>query len=229
MKNGSSEKQLPLFKIIYKNLLLIILITVLCALLGLGYSVMKVKPTFTASRSVILRTDMNDSATNSSALTNQASLAKLYLPVVSSVVRSPAIIEKANDVYKGENSKVSAGGVGIRYNENSLIFTMYYTDKDEDTAKAKLEAVISAASDNLRYYLQAGDVTLIHTQNDSTVSSANSYSRYTLMGAGVGFVIAILLVFIVYVLDNTVKDKQEFEELTGLNVIAYIEKDKKKK
>jgi capsular polysaccharide biosynthesis protein len=36
-------------------------------------------------------------------------------------------------------------------------------------------------------------------------------------------------VFIVYVLDNTVKDKQEFEELTGLNVIAYIEKDKKKK
>lgn len=222
------ETSIPILKVILKNALLIFLVTVLCALIGLGYGVARVKPTYTASRSVIFRTDMNDTASNINVITNQASLAKIYLPVISSVVKSPAIMEKANEIYGKENDKVSAGAVGVSYKENSLIFTMSYTDKEESLAKEKLKSVISAAQSELRKYVQAGDVTLIDVQNDSNIKVSNAYGKYVGICAGAGFVIIVLVVLLIYVLDNTVKDGQEFEELTGVKVIAYIEKDKRK-
>ena len=225
------DSSIPFFKILLKNGVLIVLVTVLCALIGLGYGVIKVKPTYTASRSVIFRTDMNDTASNINVITNQASLAKIYLPVISSVIKSPAIIEKANEVYNAQEekqTKVTSAGVGVSYKENSLIFTMSYTDKDETLSKEKLEAVISAAQTELGKYVQASDVTLIDVQNDSNCSINYAYGRYVGIGAGVGLIGIVLIVLLIYVLDNTVKNKQEFEELTGLNVIAYIEKDKRK-
>ena len=222
------DTSIPILRILFKNALLIFLVTVLCALIGLGYGVAKVKPTYTASRSVIFRTDMNDTASNVNVITNQASLAKIYLPVISSVVKSPAIIEKANEVYGNQSDKVYSGNVGVSYKENSLIFTLSYTDKEETLAKEKLKAVIAAAQSELRKYVQAGDVTLIDVQNDSNVRVSNAYGKYVGVCAGVGFVAIVLVVLLIYVLDNTVKDGQEFEELTGLKVIAYIEKDKRK-
>ena len=40
----------------------------------------------------------------------------------------------------------------------------------------------------------------------------------------IGIVLAILIIYLKSLMDNTVRDKDEFEKLTGINVLAYIEK-----
>ena len=93
----SNGNMLPIIKLLLRKSVLIILVTILCALCGLGYGIMKTKPSYTASRSVVFRTEMNDGGSNTNVQTNQVSLAKLYLPSVSQIVRSSAMMTLAND------------------------------------------------------------------------------------------------------------------------------------
>ena len=58
--NVKKEKVIPFWKIIYKRLTLIILITVLCALIGFGYGLLFIKPEYTVTSSMILKLETND-------------------------------------------------------------------------------------------------------------------------------------------------------------------------
>ncbi len=228
--NRYSLCSLPLLNLFFKKIVLIILICVLCALLGLGYSVLKVKPTYTASRSVILRTTLSSDGKYDQA--NQATLGKLYLSTIPNVIKSPTIISAANLKYEkfrvSANDKIISGAVGMIYEEDSLIFQFTYRDKTPELAKQKLEILIETVSEKISQYIQAKDVKLIHTQRISDVVETQYYTKYTGMGLAVGVVISILIVLMIYMLDNTIKSKDKFEEMTGISVLAYIEKDEQK-
>ncbi len=221
---NNTERKFPLFKILTKNLLLIILISVLCALLGLGYSILRVKPVYTASRSVIIRTTLS-SDTSASALPNQAALSKIYLGTISNIIKGDEIIKTANGLLEDEEQMISAGDVGMSYDPNSLIFRLTYTDYSKEWASAKLNAFVSAVASKIGGFIQAENVYIIDTQKECDIFETNFYSRYTLIGLCAGVVISVLIVLLIYALDNTVKSKEEMEELTGASVVAFIEKD----
>lgn len=224
--NKNLDKGFPLLKLIVKNLLLIVLISILCALIGLGYSVLRVKPTYTASRSVILRTTLNQSG--KAALANQATLGKMYLPSILEVIKSTDIITAANENYDNEEEKILVGSVGMKYEINSLIFDLTYTDKSPKLAKEKLEVFIDTLSDEISKYIKAEDVKLIHTQRESDIFETQYYTNYTVIGLVAGIAISMVIVLLIYVFDNTVKSKNEYEEITGMTVVAFIDKDVEK-
>lgn len=226
---GSTEKSVPFFRIVSKNILLIVLITVLCTLIGAMYGIMFVKPEYTASHSIILRTTVSDTSAGNNT-TNNASLGKIYIPMVEEHINSPEFLKEANKIYRDEyngNDRISSGAINIEYEENSLIFTMSYTDGSEASATNKLQAVYDAASVKLTDYITAENVSLIQTNNTPSVSVNNGFMKTIVFGALIGVVLSVIVVIIKYVLDNTIHDKIEFEELTGVNVIAYIDRVKK--
>ena len=130
-----NELNIPILNILYKNLVLIIMSTILFALVGLGYCLLKVPPQYVASRSVILRTTMND--TSASQLSNQAALAKIYLPNVAKLIKSPDVVKEVNEKYGNGEESLSRGAIGVIYGEKSLIFTITYTDKTPELAEEK--------------------------------------------------------------------------------------------
>ena len=230
---GSTEKSVPFFRIVSKNILLIVLITVLCTLIGAMYGIMFVKPEYTASHSIILRTPVADTSLGPNT-TNNASLGKLYMPQVESQITSPKFISRAQEIYKekfSKKEKILSNSVIIDFEENSLIFSLSYTDRNEEIAKNKLQAIYESASENLtKLYLSEDDtiqVSLIRTNNTPSVSVNNGFMKTIVFGALIGVVLSVIVVIIKYVLDNTIHDKIEFEELTGVNVIAYIDRVKK--
>lgn len=223
------ERSLPIFKLIYKNLLLIIMVTILTALMGLGYCVWRVKPTYTASKSVILRTTMSDDT--QSNLSNQAQLAKIYLETIAKVIKSPDMVTDYNNAYNNGNEKISRGAIGVNYGEQSFIFSITYTDYSEDLAIEKLDSLIDTFSASARFQecVPAESSQLIHTQKDCDITKSTSYVKYTAIGGVLGLVITVAGVILVYMFDNTIKDRDEYEEFTGSTVIALIPKEKPKK
>lgn len=265
----NNEKTFPIFKILLRKSLIIILVTVLCALIGLGYAIVKTKPSYTASRSVIFRTEIKDGGNLSNNQTNQVSLAKLYLSSVSSIIRSDAIMTKSQDnllatsnaiinatedlsttlktptakeiadelsisvshvedvqaiIADSESGKFNAKNVGMDYKETSLIFTLSYTDKNENFACAKLDVLVDTIAENLGDYVQAANVTLISTQHENDVSISFNRAKFVILGAGVGLFATVTIVLLAYALDNTLKSKEELAEITGVDVLSMIEK-----
>ncbi len=230
VETSTSENPVSFFRVMRKNIVLVVLIIVLCSLCGVLYSVLYVKPVYTASRSVILRTavDIDDDRTNTSA-TNDATLAKIHLPNVEAAMKSPNILALATKYYNTENESVSGGGVSVKYGDSSLIFSISYTDVNTDIAKGKLSALIKAASEKLPEFLEAKDVALIGVQNQDVVAESSSSNKSIVLSVVIGVAIAFVLVLVMYALDNTVKNKNEFEYLTGVSVIAVIDKIEEKK
>ncbi|MBQ3116349.1 MAG: hypothetical protein IJC07_04900 [Clostridia bacterium] len=226
------KRRLPLGKLIKKNLALMLLITLLCTLLATAYCIAFVKPTYTATSSVILR------MTSQTGKLNQAetdvSLAQRYLPTIADIVVSPKIIEDANEIYHKDekvkkSDKISANAVSIAYGERSLIFTISYTDANSDNAKAKVSALVEAASNHLELgVLSVESISLIPTDNEIAEPKENSgYLKIILVGFAVGVAGAFVVVLLKYALDNTITDKKDFEELTGIDVLALIDKQDK--
>ncbi len=217
------EKSFPLFRILYKNLLIIIMSIVLAALLGLGYSMMRVAPTYQASRSVILRTTMEGSTS-----ATEGALAKKYLPTVAKLVKSPVIIKEINEAYENNNEVISRGAIGVIYGEKSLIFTITYTDRTPELAEEKLNVIIQefSKSDNFKDNIKAKEATLINTQKNCDIVKNTFYGKYTVIGALAGAVISVLAVLLVYIMDNTIKTKEELEEVVGVDLLSYINKEK---
>ena len=217
-----TQAGIPIWKIIYKNLALIIVITILAGIAGFGYNALKVKPVYTASTSVMLNMTVSDPSLSTN--TNNATLAKRYLPTIKEVITSPEVINKAN--YEiGNGKKIKISSVKIRYSDTSLIFSIGYSDLDKELAKEKLEVLISVAKIVLSQddIIQADSIDLIPTQKTYNVSVYDGKIANVATSMVVGLILAIGLVFIMYFMDNTVKDKEEIEELTGVNVIAWVQ------
>lgn len=228
-----SQNTFTFIEILFKNWLYIVMALILGALAFLGYSIINIKPTYTASRSYILRTTMADGTQ-----ANQATLAKRYFSTVEKLIISPNTLSEVNSAYKQEQiddgvalediEYLSSGNIGVVYQDNSLIFKIKYTDISQAKAKEKLSVLVETFrySDIFKDGIMATEVQLIETQQNWVVEKNTVYAKYTALGAIVGFAIAIVVITAIYVFDNKIRDKKEYEELTGVSVIAYIAKEK---
>ncbi len=234
-KVNQAAKKDPVLYLLYKNLFLIILVGILFTGIGLGIGYLRVKPVYTASKTVILRASVDNvsSSSTDSKNKNDVSLAKRLLPNVAKDLTNERVQEYANEYYTGEGF-ISRGGVRTEYTEDSFVFKISYSDTDKDAVNAKLDAVIGGFNnyldiDNADYeVIMAKDLRLVSLQNRaSEPTKTYNITTYVILGAAVGVALAVAFVFLRYSLDNTVKSKEDFERLTGVSVLSYINKEQK--
>lgn len=216
--------------LIYRRLIILIVAVVVCMLAGVGYTLLKDKPVYTAKKSVMLVANLTEGVTAEEP-SNNVKLAKMLLEVVSVHISSPTFIEHANELYKasegGYNYElyggIKSGSVNVSYKRDSLIFTISYKDKSSAAAASKLESVIKSANDNLDGNIMAKDPKITEMQNASSISTSTNAVKYILLSFIVGVVLGVIIVLIISLLDNRIKSKEEFEKITGSNFLACIE------
>lgn len=221
VKANGNENVISIFNILYKNLFLIILITVIGLLAGVGVGILKSEPLYTATLRVMFTTKFSEEYNSAG---NDVVLAKIYLPNAVDKVKSHIIIADANEIYTGEGS-VRSDAITTSYVEESLIFSISYTDYSEEAAVAKLRAIIESAKANFPKpeFFVAKDATLREVENKAKIVEDSNFTTYVIVGALAGLVVAVAFFLIKDVTDNTVKDKEEFERITGLSVLACID------
>lgn len=228
-----NNKTIPLLSLLYRNLVLEILIVILCALAMFGYSVYTDKTFYTVSQSVMLRTSITSPLGNASQSSN-ASHGKLYMPMVKDSITNPEAISQANERYKLKYPQatdgINAKNIKVGYKDDSLIFNVSYTDENQARSKAKLAIIFEVANEQLRKDIK-GDVNLVLTDGVDedgavryySVVTSNSILEHTILGVFIGVVVAVAVVLIRHITNNTVTDKDEFEQLTGVSVLSFLE------
>lgn len=233
-----TQNTIPLFSLIYKKLALVIMIVILFTLLGAGYGVLRARTTYTVNRSFILGIENSGTTEN-----NVSTLGQLYIPQVVNYIKTYA--DDATQIYNKntrDDGIVSANAVGVRYNEDSLIFTLTYTDYTYEKAAAKLHSLYLVSVERLSSDVMDanGDAYIKLIDTDNVIVSVinnkyegfsytqnNGFTKFLFIGAALGVIVSLIVVLLSYSLDNTVKDKDELEQLTGSSIIGYIEKIKK--
>ena len=112
-------------------------------------------------------------------------------------------------------------------------FTISYVDGNYDESIYKVKLVVLAInreihSDGLEYQGKyfSGIDNQVMALGLSSVTSSVSKPMCLLIGGLIGIIIAVCVIYLMHVLDNTVRTKKMIEQLTGVNVLAVLEKDR---
>lgn len=217
--DNSTYKSFPFFRILYRNLTMIIVFILAFTVLGGVYGFMRVKPVYSASCDVIF----NVKQSNSDTLTTNTSFAKTYLRTITTLINSPRVEEEARKTYRD----ISRGAVSVNSSSDSLIITLSYSSGNPDIVKSRLDAYIAAADSVLQDTLPTANTTRISfekLQNDYRVSTYENKESYIIIGFVGGVVLGVAISVLIYLLDNKMKDKDEVEEIVGASLLSYIEK-----
>ena len=148
---------------------------------------------------------------------------------------------KINDSYTGQGVKqksFSASNIDIISSgeeETGFVFYVTYTDENQDSAKEKVKILVCAYDREVKAVSSFSGETEIKYFDDisisikdlGTVSVAPSVSKLKIMiiFTALGVVLAIIVVYIKNLFDNTVKNKEELERISGVSVISSIERE----
>lgn len=219
-----TENGFPFFRIIYKNLVLIVIITVLCGIVGSTLGVLFSKPVYTKKCDIMLRVNVGYGSVN---VSNNTSIAKDYLPTVAGIIKSPATIELAKEI-EGEDkvdNGIKRSNLSVNYSEDSLIFTISYSDATPELAESRLKKVVAATNvmlneDNL---IAVRSIELIELQSNYSETVSDRLSYYILISWIAGVIVSFGVVIMKFLLDNKIKTTVELEHLTDLEVLACID------
>lgn len=147
---------------------------------------------------------------------------------------------KQNDTYKYEEinkHRIFAENIEVTSSEadedgTKFSFVIKYTDLSKDAAKDKVKILILAADmesketvvvDNVsqnKYF--AGINSEFLDYGTGSITSDVSVPKILIISFVIGLIAAFVVVYLLNMLDNTVKTKGELQEITGVDTLAFI-------
>ena len=233
---GITFRQLLL--IIRANIFLIVAIIVIATIVGVVYSTTR-KTTYTATRSMIVICK-NVSDENDNNIYNDLTATSRMIPTIAEYCKQEVVLSLEQEIYGKSNSgEIKKSGVKVSYDESGNNYFLYisYTDVEPDLARAKVMAVSEAekeivetvdAKGNPVYVRKMTTLTFVDTidtaedlQKIPCVMNSGS-KMIVVLAVIIGIIVAVLVVLFRYLLDDTLKTKEELERATGTQVFAFL-------
>lgn len=233
---GITFRQLLL--IIRANIFLIVAIIVIATIVGVVYSTTR-KTTYTATRSMIVICK-NVSDENDNNIYNDLTATSRMIPTIVEYCKQEVVLSLAQEIYGKSNSgEIKKSGVKVSYDESGNNYFLYisYTDVEPDLARAKVMAVSEAEKEIVETVDAKGNPVYVRMMTTltfvDTIDTAEDLQKIPcVMNSGskmivvlaviIGIIVAVLVVLFRYLLDDTLKTKEELERATGTQVFAFL-------
>ena len=99
---------------------------------------------------------------------------------------------------------------------------MYETDPDPERAKEIVDAVADISAKQITSVMQIEGVNVIEYGRVATSPSSPNVKKNTVLGAAVGVVLAIAVLVVKFLLDDTIKSSEDVERYLGITNLSLI-------
>ncbi len=154
-----------------------------------------------------------------SDITISARLATSYISVLNSTAMMDLV--KNSSYMQGYNISAGALRSMVTFESDSEFITVTVTAYNAQLAQDLANAVIECAPDFLVQKMWLADINVIDAPSYPSVNAV-SKSVNTLKGFLAGVALSILLVLAIVLMDNTVKDEDDFTSRYGVSVLGTI-------
>ncbi len=224
-RTDAVEREIDLkiiFDVLRRNILPIILVTVIVAGMALVGSMLFLQKQYEAYATLIVNNEKKDSSpVNSNEIVAAQSLADVYAIIIKSDTVLQKVIDdlKLNMTYEELSKAISVSSVN-----NTQVIRISMRNEDKDFAKKVIEDVIEVAPPIIKEKVEAGSVQKIDDarfENDGN-SVSPSLSRNTLLGALAGLVLILIIVFLKEFLNNTFKTEEDVMRTLNIPLLGVI-------
>lgn len=210
---------LELFRAILKHIKLII---VLCILFGAGGffgTKLLITPTYTASTSIYLTPQINESG--SLDYNSQMANSKLVSNVVELMTQNNIMSEVAKNVGL-ESAESVKKVVKVSNDSDTEIITISATTTDPKLSKDIANDTVSTFIRTMQKNLNVSNIEVVDKAKLSYVPSGPNIKKNTLLATMVGFVLGCGYAILRFLFDNRLRAKEEAEKYLGIPVFCEI-------
>lgn len=192
----------------------------MCIVFGLGGFLgtkFLITPTYTASTSIYLTPQINESG--SLDYNSQMANSLLVTNVVNLLTQNNVMSEVAKDVGL-ENADAVKKFVNVTNKQDTQIITVTATTTDPKLSKDIANGTVNTFIKTMQKNLNVRNIEIVDKAKLSYVPSGPSIKKNTMMAALVGGVIGAGYAVLKFLLDNRLRTKEEAEKYLGIPVFA---------
>lgn len=204
-----------LFQILFRNIILICIITAFAAVVGAIYTFRFVTPKYQSSGSVMVQVyrSEGDGGTNPSDFNLTDTLRTVQ--TVAEFLETNAVLNLViADLSLDMSAKEIRSGLKVSYSTSSLIIKLSYENEDPQLAKVILESIIENGKDyaDANYPIIKDVVKPLDVPESGTYSSPNK-PLYLIISVLLGGILGVGTAFVLEAFKTTVRNKKELEAL----------------
>ena len=209
-----------LFAVLWARAYIIIIAGLLLALAAFAGTQLFITPKYTSTTSMYMLARSDESgAVTSGDLQTGTQLTQDYMELV----KSRTVLEEVISVLNLEMEPEELSDAITTSNpDNTRILTIQVEDEDPEVAREIADAVRESASTTIQDVVEIDAVNTVEEANLPTTPSSPSVVRNTAIGGFIGIVIAMGIIVLIYVFDDTIKTPEDVENYLGLNVLTSI-------
>lgn len=222
-----------LLMVLWSEIHIILLSGMLMALLAFVGTRLFITPLYTSvTQMYVLTKQDNNANVTYSDLQTGTQLTKDYMVLIKSRPVMEQVISALNLDMEAEEL---ADMISVETETDTRVLNISVRNKDPKVAKELADAVRSAVGVQITEIMDAEAVNTVQEGNLATSPSSPNTMKNSLIGGILGVIIAIGVIVLIFVLDDTVKSPDDVEQYLGLNALTSIpiqegaEKSKTKK
>lgn len=224
---------LELISVIFRKLHIIILVGIVFAALAYAGTKFLITPMYTSTTKMYVLSKQSDSTTVTySDLQTGTQLTKDYMELVKS---RPVLEKVISQLHLDMSSEDLKNTIAVATPEDTRILSVSVEHPDPKMAKDIADAIREAVSVQITAIMDAESVNTVEEGNLPENPSSPSMLKNIVIGGFLGCLLAVGVILLKFMLDDTIKTPDDVEKYLGLSVLASVpiqpgaEKTKKKK
>lgn len=209
-----------LFFVLWSRIHVILLAGILLALASFVGTKLLVTPKYTSDTKIYVLTKQDSNAgVTVNDLQTGTYLTKDYMELV----KIRPVLEQVIAVLNLDmTSEELSGMITVENTADTRILTIRVESEDPKEAKAIADAVCESVSVQIPEIMNADSVNTVEEGNLPTSPSSPNLMKNMALGGLLGLLLAIGIIALIYILDDTVKTPEDVENFLGLNVLTSI-------
>ncbi len=213
-----------LFVIFWNKKIQILLVIIVFIIIGTVYTIGFTTPKYSASTTLVLAMTGTQGGNENYITTTDVTLNAKLVPTYRELVRSKNVLREviSNLDMKDENEDVLRKNVTVTSVEDADVIKIEVTHENAVYAAKIANEIAKVFSEKINDIYNIDNVYIVDEAEVNDVPSNINHTRDIIIFAFIGFVIALAYIFILNMLDTTVKSAEEIEKLYGVPVLASI-------
>ena len=210
-----------LFRALWKRKLVILLVAIITSSVAFAYSTFVIKPEFTSTTRIYV---VNRNQEEKSGLTNQDLQAGSYLVKdYREIILSQDVLEKVvSDLKLDLTPKGLANKIKVKVPVDTRIVSISVNDRVPEEASRIANSLREVAAQKIISITRVSDVTTLEEARPAISPSSPNIRRNTVIGAGLGASLVIVVVLLIELFDDRVKRPEDIEDVMEISLLGVI-------
>ena len=220
-KNTLEIDVLQLFRALWKRKLVILLVAIITSSVAFAYSTFIIKHEFTSTTRIYV---VSRNQEEKSGLTNQDLQAGSYLVKdYREIILSQDVLEKVvSDLKLDLTPKGLANKIKVTVPVDTRIVSISVNDRVPEEASRIANSLREVAAQKIISITRVSDVTTLEEARPAISPSSPNIRRNTVIGAGLGASLVIVVVLLIELFDDRVKRPEDIEDVMEISLLGVI-------